>query len=226
MTRVTTSAGARDPVVRPPIPRRPSDAADREATIAAPYLQAIAFTAQTFLGGERLEERIPAVLCRLGEVAQASRAYLFECEATPGGRRWNQRHEWVAPGITPQMDNPTLQDVALAEIGFGRWEKLLERGEIIHGLRADAPESEQKVMAEQDILSLAAVPIFVEQRWWGFIGFDDCVRGRSWSPGVLHFLRAAPDLFGARLARHELDERYRRAPHLALPAGAALRTRR
>jgi PAS domain S-box-containing protein len=172
-------------------------------------LRAVAYAAETFLRSERLEESIPGVLRRLGEAAAASRVYVFECHDVRDRRRWSHRYEWVAPGIGAQIDNPDLRDVAFDEIGFGRWERALLRGEVIEGPVRGYPLSERALLAEQDILSLAVVPIFLEGRLWGFIGFDDCWRARVWSPAVLTALRTAADLFGAMLMRRELEERYR-----------------
>jgi len=38
------------------------------------------------------------------------------------------------------------------------------------------------LLEPQGILSIVLVPVFVDGRWWGFIGFDECSRERTWSP--------------------------------------------
>ena len=66
----------------------------------------------------------------------------------------------------------------------------------------------------QDIKSLIAVPIFVGETWWGFIGFDDCLSARQWSSVETEALRAAARTLGAALQRKEADETLRKANEL------------
>jgi GAF domain-containing protein len=39
--------------------------------------------------------------------------------------------------------------------------------------------------------------VFVEGRWWGFIGFDACRSEREWSPGDIDTLKTLAALVGA-----------------------------
>ena len=49
------------------------------------------------------------------------------------------------------------------------------------------------------------VPIFVGGDWWGFIGFDDCVAEREWSPAKTDALRTAASLIGAAIERERAE---------------------
>jgi PAS domain S-box-containing protein len=205
--RAALEAPARQEValirVRPSLQHPPWEAGNLR------YVEAVAFAAETFLRGARLERSIPLVLERLGEAAEASRAYVFECSEVDGVRHWSQRHEWTAPGISRQIDNPILQDRSLAEIGFARWERVLAQGEMVHEARRSFPDSERELLEEQEIRAIAAAPIVVDERWWGFLGLDDCVEERDWSEETLAGLRTVAELLGAAIARRELEERYR-----------------
>ena len=62
----------------------------------------------------------------------------------------------------------------------------------MYGNVADFPEHERPFLGGTlGIRSMIIVPIFVEERWWGFIGFDDCVREREWSAAEIDALKAA-----------------------------------
>ncbi|MGQ0668107.1 MAG: GAF domain-containing protein, partial [Actinomycetota bacterium] len=174
--------------------RARSEAAVRRGAI----LEAIAFAAQRFLETPHWEERIDKVLRRLGESTAVSRVYIFENTTDhDGALAWSQLHEWVAPGIQPQIDNPDLQRIPLEAEGFGRWADILDRGDIVHGLVSDFPESERPLLAEQDIRSILIVPILVAGEWWGSIGFDDCMTDREWTQIEIDALRAAAGTLGA-----------------------------
>ncbi len=71
------------------------------------------------------------------------------------------------------------------------------------------PSPSKMALRAQEILSLALVPIFVEGRWWGVIGFDECVEERPWSAAEVGALRAAAGTLGAAIRRRQMEERLR-----------------
>ena len=169
-------------------------------------LAAVVFAAESFLKSSDWEASIPRVLARLGAAAAVSRAYMFENHVDDYGIvRTSQRYEWVEEGVSVQLDNPELQDFSLSEAGLGRWEQTVGAGEILHGVVSRMPPSERPLLEAQDILSIAVVPVVVDDVWWGFIGFDDCRDERVWSTAELSALRAAADMFAAMVARRRID---------------------
>ncbi len=169
-------------------------------------LQAVGFASEKLLRAENWEQDVQQVLARLGAAASASRVYIFECHSAADGTvLTSQRFEWAAPGIAPQIDNPDLQNLPLGEAGFSRWETVLSAGGTIHGLVRDFPPAEQDILSPQNILSLVVVPVFVENAWWGFIGFDECATERRWSEAELEVLNAAARTFGAAIARKHAE---------------------
>jgi anti-anti-sigma regulatory factor len=163
-------------------------------------LEAVGFAAAQFLGTNDWEESVGAVIERLGRATDVSRVYVFEMHtAEDGALLASQRYEWAAEGVLPQLDNPELQSMAFASIGFGRWIELLAQNETVHGLVRDFPQGERDILEPQDIIAIAVVPIFVDEVWWGFIGLDECRAARPWSAAEIEALRAAAGLFGAAI---------------------------
>ncbi|MDD5452808.1 MAG: GAF domain-containing protein [Candidatus Bipolaricaulis sp.] len=170
-------------------------------------LGAVAFAAERFLRAQSLDEEIPEALARLGEAIGVSRVYLFQDHHDADGRRLaSQRFEWVAPGTSSQLDNPKLQALPYLEGGFSRWEEAFSHGEPIAGPVREFPPAEQSVLRPQGILSLLAVPIFVANERWGFLGLDDCVREREWSEIEVEALRMAARTLGAAIERAKVEE--------------------
>ncbi|QIN82082.1 PAS domain S-box protein [Rubrobacter tropicus] len=182
-------------------------------------LAAVGFAAERLLGQTAgWEESVGAVLRRLGEAAAVSRVYVFENFAEKDGELWNaERHKWVAPGVRPGLPAasggarfPYRDDGSGRRRDFGRWEEVLGRGEPLHGNVRDFPEKERAfLMEELGILSMVLVPIFVEGRWWGFIGFDECVKEREWSGAEIGALGAAAGTLGAAIRRRQVEEQLR-----------------
>jgi diguanylate cyclase (GGDEF)-like protein len=58
-----------------------------------------------------------------------------------------------------------------------------------------------------DVKSLVIVPIFVDQRWWGSIGFDQCRFEQRWTHIQIDALRTAASIFGAALSRQSAEKK-------------------
>jgi len=170
-------------------------------------IRAINYAAEMFLTSAHWQEYMDEILKRLGEAVGVSRAYLFlqdfmfDPSAQPG--LLSQTHEWIGDGISPQIDNPDLQHLKLADAGFARWQEALKNGQVIHGPITEFPESEQPLLKEQGIQSLAVVPVMFQKQWIGFIGFDDCVDQRSWHIAELDLLKTAARFINAAIQRQK-----------------------
>jgi PAS domain S-box-containing protein len=182
-------------------------------------LEAVRFAAEHFLGNPTDRERgMEEVLRQLGQATQTSRVYVFRNYTGDDGRLWNtQLHKWVAPGVprnvpagpdgSPITDFPYRATRSDPWTDFGRWEEILGRGEPMYGNTRDFPEHERPFLAGTlGIRSMILVPIFVEGAWWGFIGFDDCVKEREWSAAEIDALKAAASTLGAALQRQAVEE--------------------
>lgn len=167
-------------------------------------LEAVAFAAALLHSPTDLDDAVGEVLGGLGSALSVSRSYLFRNRALDGHLVADLTHEWVAPGVAPQLEEPALHGVAYEGM-FGRWREELSRGRSIHDRVENLPPVERDFLAAQDIRSLIVTPIRVADRWWGFLGLDDCTDGRIWSDAVLRVLNVAADTLGAALHRRDLE---------------------
>ncbi len=72
-------------------------------------------------------------------------------------------------------------------------------------LYADTPELLALVLAES-ILSTQTVPIHVDGRLWGMLGFDDCTRPRIWDHADLMILTSVALMVGQSLQRWQIED--------------------
>jgi PAS domain S-box-containing protein len=187
--------------------------AGRELQRRDAILEAVRFAAERFLSeAVGWEQSIKAVLKQLGEATGTSRVYVFENFVDEDSELWgSQRYEWVATGVPAQIDNSFMQAIPYRAAGYGRWTELLGRGEPVYGYTRELPQSEQQELREQGILSILVVPIFVEGKWWGQIGFDDCSEEREWSTAEVGALGAAAGTLGAAIRRRRIEEELRQS---------------
>lgn len=176
--------------------------ADRRDAI----LRAVAFTGERLLRPGAWAARIDDVLAELGHATGVDRVYVFRVRDEDGTLLTDQLHEWAADGVEPQIDNPELQGLPFVEAGFGRWEVELRVGGTIDGAVDDFPASEQEFLRAQAIDALAVVPVFVDELWWGFVGFDICDGARPFEAAEVAALRTAAGIIGAALAKERATE--------------------
>ncbi|MCC7492539.1 MAG: response regulator [Fimbriimonadaceae bacterium] len=165
-------------------------------------LAAVAETATRLLQPGSWRDRIDAVFAKLGAAAEVSRVYLFERhDGDDGEETVSQRYEWVADGITPEIDNPELQGIPMQAAGFSRWSAAFAAGSAIHGLVRDFGADERAALEPQGIQALVAVPVSVDGTWWGFVGFDECRYERDFQWPEISLLMTAAEALGAAIQR-------------------------
>jgi len=170
-------------------------------------LNAIAFAADQFLKSLRWDVEISSILERIGVATEASRVYIFQKVFEDHTRTLiSQRYEWCAADITAQIDNPALQRFDLIANGMERWAKLFANGEPTYGIVRELPVGEQAELVREGILSFIYMPIMIEQEFWGFIGFDDCLTERVWSASEIKALRTAANIIGAAIQQEKSGE--------------------
>lgn len=149
---------------------------------------------------------VQAGLGALGSALEVDRVYIFEHHPHPQTGEWaaSQRWEWVNEGVTPQIDHPALQNCPFADF-FPRWFPILTQGQPIGVLIKDFPDNEQAILAPQGILSMLVVPIFIQDRCWGFVGFDDCHHERVWESSIQAALKSFAGTLGSAIARWKAE---------------------
>ncbi|WP_163993816.1 PAS domain S-box protein [Pyxidicoccus caerfyrddinensis] len=190
------------------------------------YLTALVEMQQRLLATPEGGDLYGPALAPLGLASGASRVYVFENHrGEDGALLCSQRAEWCAPGVKPEIDNPDLQNLPMEQY-FPRWVEKLTRGDVVEGLVAGFPESEQAVLDPQGILSILVLPMRVQGVLAGFIGFDNTVEARTWDRLEVDLLSAAAGAISVTLERREseraLRERERRFRQLAENASDVL----
>ncbi len=169
--------------------------------------QSVSFAAQRFLRSSEWELSIQEVLQRLGEAADVSRTYVFQNRITAEGNLVSdQRYEWAASGISPQIDNPGMQGLSGLLCESEWFGSVLGKGEVIYGHLRDFPQYTRDLLAAQKIQSFVLVPLFVNESWWGFIGFDECRSEREWSSIEIDALRTAASILAAAIQRRANEQ--------------------
>ena len=163
-------------------------------------LGAVAFAAERFLDGP-WEADIDGVLARLGEATDSNRVCLFQNEhGDDGAPLMTLTYEWATLDVSTTIDDPANARFPY-QSDYALWIDELSAGRIIHGSRSDFPEALAKDLEAEDVVSVALVPVFAGDTWWGYLSFDDCIDERVWSEAELGLLQTVAGVLGGAIAR-------------------------
>lgn len=154
------------------------------------------FVGQFLTGGDWLKI-LNTYLEKWGRLLDVSRVYIFEHFENEGDSKFKQILEWVSEGVSSAFDDPDMQFFSFPEAGVTEWEEKLNNNEHVIGNEMEIiGKPMQEIFTEQQIKTLVIVPIFVDAKLWGFIGFDECRNTREWKEIEINTLDTIAGVLG------------------------------
>jgi len=149
-----------------------------------------------------LHSALNQVLEILGCSADVDRVYIFENYDTKDGEHCCKlSYDWFKDGIRAKKDRSL--STCLSYNTPIPWYENLARGMPHKGLTRDRPLQSRVFLEQLSVLSFLIVPIFIKDRFWGFIGFDDRMKERIWTWDEVSVLMTIAGAIGASLDRWE-----------------------
>jgi len=156
---------------------------------------------------EAIDSAINTALARTGQLARSDRTYVFRTRS-PG--RLDNTHEWVAEGIVPMIDElQDLPDTLLAD-----WGDAFASGQPVAIPDVDKlPDNSavREMLQMQGIRSLLAVPMLLDGRLTGFVGYDAVRNLRSFLPVEIELLRSVGNAIDVVLDRARAEQQAKQA---------------
>lgn len=160
------------------------------------------------LAGAGLDSAIDRALERTGAFFAADRSYIFRFG--DDGTTMSNTHEWCNEGVSPHRE--TLQSIPLDHHAWitGR----ILRGESVHLpdltiLPENLPERAE--FQRQRIQSLLCLPLIIDRKVYGFLGYDMVVRRRVWTDEQITSLNLVAEIVAGAFARREAEVELRRS---------------
>ncbi|MHB8120198.1 MAG: PAS domain S-box protein [Methanothrix sp.] len=138
----------------------------------------------------------------LGCSADVDRVYIYECYDTGAGEHLCKlSYDWFKESFKAERGRPLFHSLSYrATIS---WYETLAAGMPLKGLTRDQPSQARVLLEQLNVLSFLMAPIFIKDRFWGFIGFDDRKNERIWTWGEVSVLMTIAGAIGASLDRCE-----------------------
>ncbi|WP_414623289.1 PAS domain S-box protein [Calothrix sp. CCY 0018] len=166
-------------------------------------LDSFAKSTSCLLTTQDYDTSINTALAELGKATAVDRIYIFKNSSKKVTKQLflSQRWEWVADGVSEEQDYPLLQNLSYSDFSPLWYEKLSQGKSIIN------VEDASQIQA---VRSIFVIPIQVNGKWWGFIGFEDYTSLCQWSDVQKSILQAFAVNLGSAISRRLDAERIAR----------------
>lgn len=113
-------------------------------------------------------------------------------------------HEWNSPYATSQILHPKFNQISTE--GVEHWLVRLKAGDWIGGLLSELNQPFRDAMAELNVKSTYAVPVFVKDIYWGALGIDYCREPRCLTSAEIALFNTAASCIGCAIYRSQIQQ--------------------
>lgn len=167
-------------------------------------LLSISKSSESLLREKNIKISLNNCVSNLGSGTGVDRCYIFKNSIKDKTLLLDYEYEWCNDGITPFIGKPDLKGLSY-DFFPGLYDGL-SANKSIHGLVENSDNSYFKeIMEMQGIKSYLFTPIFSNENFWGWIGFDNCSAARLFNEEEVKALHSVANTIGLRLEQEILD---------------------
>ena len=173
-------------------------------------LHAVNKTAQILLAAIDEETFEESVLQGMGAIAhclEVDRGYIWQNEMRNGVLHYAMRFEWQ--NDTGRQTNPVENKAVYPYSDIPVWESKFLKGECVNGSLSDLPKKDKERLLPHGMKSVYAIPVFLQNNFWGWVSFDDCRNERDITDDEIDILRSVGLMLVSAINRNDLRVNYR-----------------
>lgn len=175
-------------------------------------MKGLAEASNLLLVGNNDNKTIEKALSSIGTNAFIDRIFIYRNDITsaPGTRKVKRLYEWMDDKIHDQVPLEEVMEFEYSRID-GIWYYPLFDRKSFKGVYSTFDSSLKNLFGNQKIQSIILVPVinWVENNFWGVIGFADCKNEREWTNEEESALRMLADIIQNVIRRFETEEELR-----------------
>ena len=146
----------------------------------------------------------------MARCVDVDRIYIWQNEKRDGLLYYIQQFEWMDSSEAMNKSVRAKTGFSYAK-SFPEWDKKFRMGECINGPLSSLSQNEQERLKPYGIKSILVIPVFLQERFWGFVSFDDCHSERSFTEDEVSILQSGSLMLANVKSRIESEDRIREA---------------
>ena len=143
----------------------------------------------------------------LGIAVDLDRVQIWQNIMIDGILYFVHKYEWLSE-IGKQKE-PVPIGLKIPYKDKPEWESKFLRGEYINGPLRELPLEDQDLLKPYEIKSVVIIPLFLNDRFWGFFSLDDCLKERTFSEEEINILRSGGLLIANAFLRNDMLQNIR-----------------
>src|SRR5450432_3053886 len=179
-------------------------------------LSAVSQATHLLLSNTDLNQAISSGIEILGTKTQVQRVYVFKNKFEEETGKWFTSiiNEWNASGFESRLNNPRMTDLSFETIG-PIIRPLIEQRPFVSYRWKETDEQLLGIFERNQVEATLSIPIFVNDFFWGFVGFDDFTKEKEWTDGEFSILQSFASSLSAAIQRKKIEDELIQAKDLA-----------
>ena len=168
-------------------------------------LQSVAAATFELISNDQLDDAMGKAFRLLGVKLQVDGVNLYKNHAVgeDGKQYAGQLLQWNKAGNQIKHSAPEFQSISYIDEAM----EILARNEIYHAFTRTLQNLRfRQAFEARNIKSVVSVPIFIMDKFWGFVGFSDCATEREWTQTEFSILKSFAATLGAVIERKEIEQ--------------------
>jgi len=188
---------------------------ERELQRRDRLLAAVNQAAAILASGAAFEKMLHDSMAILAEAAGLDRIYVWHIAEYNGQKIYLAVHEWMNEvGSSKRTIGSKGTGGSKGTVGEGtdmkfietipEWDKKFPMGESVNGPVRTLSENERKALDWFGVLSILAIPVFFQNKFWGFLSFEDCHSERTFPDSDVSILQSGSLLIAGAIVREKM----------------------
>ena len=123
--------------------------------------------------GETFETALRSCMQRMGSAFGVDHIHVWKCteDGAGAGSRFSLSAHWSADGQNDREGEPGPEELSEIGIAAEAWRERLACKERVRVVFSDLSDEERGKISLPGVLSIVAVPVFLQENFWGFVSF-------------------------------------------------------
>ena len=168
-------------------------------------LRAVNDTAQILLAAmdeDKFEASVLKGMEIIAHCLDVDRGYIWQNETRGGVLHYAMIFEWQ--NDTGRQTNPVENKMVFPYTDIPDWEAKFLKNECVNGPLNDLSQEEKDRLLSHGMKSVFAIPVYLQNTFWGWVSFDDCRRERILAKDELNILRSVSLMLANAINHNEL----------------------
>jgi len=185
------------------IEKNKADLAREDLRLRNKLLEVVKETSEILLASDTndLSMTLLEAMEHMAHCMDVDRMYIWKNQTIEGKQKYEQQYEW----LRNKTDDKTLYVTSGQHFldPIPQWEHNFSEGKYINGPLSSLSEGEQKVLSPFGIRSLMIMPVLIQEKFWGFVSFDDLTRERVFTKDEASIIRSGSLLLANATVRYQ-----------------------